>query len=433
MKNVVALIDWSQLIEDFLDNIGLSLSEFCQEMTGGWMFGYIEALKSVGVSTVLFCFTAQVREPQRVVHTPTGATLYLIPTTATYRCLRRRILNPYASNVLEAIGELPRLQSFGYALLLHLMPYAATPLGSLARLIRQEGCTHILCQDYEHARFDLCVLLGNWLNIPVYASFQGGNWQASKLEKPLRPLALALCTGLVIAAAQEAQRVRTSYHFPKQKIAQIFNPIDLSNWGAGNQQQARIQLKLNPRGKIAIWHGRIDLKRKGLDVLLQAWDVVVQKWDSALPAPQLYLIGNGNDHAALAKLLGEKPSLGVTWISTYLYDRHLIATWLQAADVYVFPSRHDGFPVAPVEALACGLPLVASDAPGVPDILAEGEASGGIMVPKNDPAALAEALLRVLQDDVLRNALHQHALQRAVTAFGLEQVGLQLKKFMALS
>ncbi len=42
----VALLDWSQLLEDFLDNIGVSFEAFCREMTGGWMFGYVEALQS---------------------------------------------------------------------------------------------------------------------------------------------------------------------------------------------------------------------------------------------------------------------------------------------------------------------------------------------------------------------------------------------------
>lgn len=52
----LALIEWNHLLEDFLDNIGLTLEDYIQTMAGGWLFGYIEALKTAGVQTVLFLF-----------------------------------------------------------------------------------------------------------------------------------------------------------------------------------------------------------------------------------------------------------------------------------------------------------------------------------------------------------------------------------------
>ena len=61
----IALLHWGDLIEDFLDSIGVSFERFCNEMTGGWMFGYIDALQLVGVHTVLFCVSAQIAEPSR--------------------------------------------------------------------------------------------------------------------------------------------------------------------------------------------------------------------------------------------------------------------------------------------------------------------------------------------------------------------------------
>ena len=70
------------------------------------------------------------------------------------------------------------------------------------------------------------------------------------------------------------------------------------------------------------------------------------------------------------------------FVEEWVLDRARIRTFLSAADVYAFPSRHEGFAVAPLEAMACGLPIVAADAPGVPDLLACGEACGGIMVPR---------------------------------------------------
>ncbi|HEY9769020.1 MAG TPA: hypothetical protein V6C71_11085 [Coleofasciculaceae cyanobacterium] len=51
----IALLHWGNLIEDFLDTINVWFASFCQEMTGGWLFGYVNALKLSGVKTVLYC------------------------------------------------------------------------------------------------------------------------------------------------------------------------------------------------------------------------------------------------------------------------------------------------------------------------------------------------------------------------------------------
>ncbi|GEM_PF-5511430 len=106
LQPIIALLHWGDLIEDFLDTIGVSFEAFCNEMTGGWMFGYISALKLASVRTVLFCVSARVAEPMRYTHKPTGATIRVLPTPKIYHAARRQILNPYAWNLNEAIGEI---------------------------------------------------------------------------------------------------------------------------------------------------------------------------------------------------------------------------------------------------------------------------------------------------------------------------------------
>src|SRR5947209_3090559 len=89
----IALLDWSHLIEDFLESIGVSFEAFRDEMTGGWMFGYIDALRLAGVRTVLFCVSARVTAPWRFTHVPTGATVCVLPAPMLYRAIRRWVLN----------------------------------------------------------------------------------------------------------------------------------------------------------------------------------------------------------------------------------------------------------------------------------------------------------------------------------------------------
>jgi glycosyltransferase involved in cell wall biosynthesis len=73
-------------------------------------------------------------------------------------------------------------------------------------------------------------------------------------------------------------------------------------------------------------------------------------------------------------------------------------TWLSAADVYVIVSRHESFPVAPLEGMACGLPVVATAVSGIAEIMGDEAPLPGITTPIADVAALARALERLLDD-----------------------------------
>src|SRR3972149_5572059 len=425
----VALLPWGDLIEYFLDGIGVSLEAFCKEMTGGWLFSYIDALRLVGVHTVVFCVSARVKAPIRFTNVPTGSTICVLPALKSYHSLRRRMLKPYGWTVEETFGEVQGIRRRIYAILRNVVPYLATPLGLLAREIRRERCKAILCQEYEYARFDTCVALGKVLSIPVFATFQGGYWHLSRFEDLLRPLTMKACTGLIIAPQTEVNRVLAKYGVPSFKIARIFNPIDLTMWGAVDHNETRAALEIPSASRVVVWHGRVDIYRKGLDILLDAWKRVCNERTGQ--DLRLLLVGTGNDADELHRRIKAMQLQGVMWIDKYLLDRGTIRRYLSAADVYILSSRHEGFPVAPVEAMACSLPVVAADAPGVSDIFEGGEAAGGIVVPRGDAAALALALGRVLDDPAWACELGMRARRRVESCFSLEAVGKQLRDFLS--
>lgn len=424
----IALLHWGDLIEDFLDTIGVSFEAFCNEMTGGWMFGYIDALRLVDVRTVLFCVSDRVTVPTRYTHKPTGATICVLPIPKIYHVARRWIPNPYAWTLKEAFGDIRGVRRILLPILKDIAPYLATPLGMLVHELRREGCQAILCQEYEYARFDACVLLGQLMRLPVFATFQGGDWQMSRLERPLRPLTLRACAGLIIATQTEAERVRTHYGVPSAKLARIFNPIDLAMWDATDRSKARAALGIPIDARVVVYHGRIELHRKGLDVLMDAWEQICR--DRPGRELRLLLIGTGSDAVELHRRITAMQLRGVLWVDEYVLDRAAIRRYLSAADVYTLPSRHEGFPVAPLEAMACGLPVVAADASGVSDIFENGEASGGLLVPRGDATALALAISRVLDDEVWGRQMGQLARRRVEDCFSLEAVGKQLHDFL---
>jgi starch synthase len=145
---------------------------------------------------------------------------------------------------------------------------------------------------------------------------------------------------------------------------------------------------------------------------------------------QALLIGSGNDQAAFARLLAEKGVGRLTWIRSYVTDRVQMRRWLSAADIYLITSRVEGMPVAPLEAMACGLPVVSSDAHGLPDIFAAGVEHGGIVTPREDIAAIVAALDRLARDRVFRLRLGSAARRRVEDQFSIASVGAALDQFI---
>jgi starch synthase len=172
----VALLPWGDLIEDFLDEIGLTLEEFCSRMTGGWLFGYVAALRRQGIETVIVCVSRRVTSTLRTAHEPTGARVVVVRARGTYALLRRRMTDPYGTSLHAMFGATSSASRPWWRAVHCVAPYLATPLGAVAREIRQAGCKAIICQEYESPRFDATILIGAWLKIPVFATFQGGTW-----------------------------------------------------------------------------------------------------------------------------------------------------------------------------------------------------------------------------------------------------------------
>jgi starch synthase len=369
---------------------------------------------------VIVLVSARVERPTRRTHLPTGATVLVLPPPRLHRAARAALASRPAK---RALGKLPRAA----ALLDELSAYVATPPRAFIRELRREGCGALVVQEYEYTRFDACVLLARLMGIPVFATFQGSNWPWGFVQRIARPRALRRAAGLIIGPRLEVERVQARYGVPDARIARIFNPVDPHAFESTPRAEARRALELPPAARVAVWYGRVERQNKGLDVLVEAWKRLCRERPGA--DLRLLMVGTGSDAAWLHEQLSHPDVRGVRWRDEYIHDRSILRLHLSAADVFVFPSRHEGFPVAPIEAMACGVPVVAADAPGVPDILEGGEAAGGVVVPRGDPERLAQALGRVLDDPAWARRLGERARERAERCFSLESVGRQLRSF----
>jgi starch synthase len=435
---VVALLHWGHVIEDYLDTIGVGLDAFCNEMNGGWMFGYVEALRCANIETVLFCISRREKQTQHLVHRPTGARVVVLAVPQWYARLHGKMINPYGRTTVQTFGKTKwkRLALPALAAVREMSAYLATPARHLAAEIRHEHCDAILCQEYEFPRFDMAVLLGRSMHVPVFATFQGGSYQRWRLERWTRPWAIRAAAGLIIPSAAEISRVRLAYHFPKKKIARIFNPLDLRDWFPVDRLQARAAIGMPSSARVAVWHGRVEMQQKGLDQLIRIW----QRVCTSRPNRDfcLLLVGSGRHAAELQAEIHRSGARGVHWVNEYVHDSTRLRQYLCAGDVYVFPSRHEGFPVAPLEAMACSLPVIAADASGIVDIFENGIAHGGIVIPRGDPSnhdnrfveRFADILTEFLEDEGRSREAGRCALQRAQSTFSLPSVGQQLGTFL---
>lgn len=422
---VVALLPWGHVIEDYLEPIGLTLDDFADEQSGGWLFGYVEALRRAGVDTAIVCWSRSVSRATRRVHLPTGAVVWFLPSSRAYRAAASQLEDAYAWGWRGALGR-SRAGAPVRATLAYLTaPFLATPPLALARVLRREGCDTLLCQEYEEGRFDISIAVGRILRVPVFATFQGGDHTRTPIERLVRRHSVRSAAGLVVGAESEVTRVQERYGVHDDFIATIPNPFDPATVPLVARSRARADLGLEAGARVVVWHGRVDVTPKGLDTLVQAWPTVRA---GASGPVVLLMLGTGPGSGWLHQQLDDRDD--VCWRDAYVLDRQVIGTHLSAGDVYVLPSRQEGFPVAPVEAMAAGLPVVAADAPGVRAVVGEGDGAGGTVVAVDDPPALAHALLRFLDDDELCRATGAVAARRVAAELSLDAVGARLRSFL---
>jgi glycosyltransferase involved in cell wall biosynthesis len=233
--------------------------------------------------------------------------------------------------------------------------------------------------------------------------------------------------GYVAISPQLADAARTA-GIGDDRLWTIPQGVDLERFRpAPDRAAARRALGTAGDGPLAVFVGSL-IERKGIDLLLAAWETVHRR----MPQAALALVGKdqfGGDSDAerfLARSLGKlSPAAAGAVVRAGLRDD--AERFLQAADVFVFPSRREGFGSAIVEAMACGLPCVVADLAGITDYIfpAPSEASGGVVVPQQDPEAVARAVTALLEDPDRASKLGDRARARAAACFGIDRVAQQ--------
>ncbi len=158
---------------------------------------------------------------------------------------------------------------------------------------------------------------------------------------------------------------------------------------------------------------------KGIDVLLHAWSRMMHEpaeWRAHLQ-PKLRLAGEGPLLPQLQRIAHE---LGIEDSVEFLGLRRNVIPLLQESWAFVMPSRWEGMPNALLEAMACGLPCIATRVSGSEDIIQNG--INGLLIEPEQPEALAQALRRIIEDSNFATSLAQEARATILRDYQLSRV-----------
>lgn len=204
-------------------------------------------------------------------------------------------------------------------------------------------------------------------------------------------------------SARQARRVIAISESGKTEIAGLLGvppgQIDVAVPGVGpefrplpDREVADFRIRHNLPGRFILHVGTLE-PRKNLETLLHAYARLPQR-----PAVRLALVGGRGWQTgpifALIEALGLQQDV---WLPGYVSNEAL-PMWYNAADLFVYPSLYEGFGLPILEAMACGLPVIASDTTSLPEAVGP----GGLLVPPLDAEAWAQAMARLLDDAALR-------------------------------
>jgi len=208
----------------------------------------------------------------------------------------------------------------------------------------------------------------------------------------------------------------------REKIVVIPNGINLNEFDISySKEECRIKLGLPLNKKILLFFGYLS-PYKGPNALIKAMTNILKN----VPDVELVFAGKGVMQAEL-EILSKKLSIEKNVRFVGFVKDDLKALYYKAADIFVLPSTMstECFPIANLEAMACGIPIVASNIGGIPDIVKNGE--NGLLVQPEDTEALAKAIIYLLENEEIRKKMGQDGLKKIID-FSWEIISEQTEK-----
>jgi glycosyltransferase involved in cell wall biosynthesis len=214
----------------------------------------------------------------------------------------------------------------------------------------------------------------------------------------------------------ELEALLTELGIAPHRVERIPNGVDVKKFepgGPGSKAAARAALELPQDRTLALYSGRLE-RVKGVDILLDAWAQVPDKLrDTAL----LLVVGDGQEREALER---SAVNQGLSTTVAFLGQQQDVLGFYHASDIFVLPSRAEGMSNSLLEAMSCGMPVIASEVGGASDVVAAPRT--GLLFPPEDVDALSDCIAKYLSTPNMWGPIGKAARSQVSAQAGLEEV-----------
>lgn len=217
---------------------------------------------------------------------------------------------------------------------------------------------------------------------------------------------------------KELEVISTSSH----RVIQIPNAVNANRFYPlpdKERQRWRVDRGFGSQDPIVIFSGRF-VYRKGIDVLINAWPYVITRY----PKARLIILGSGHHQRdSIEEQMRRKVSQESITNIYFIGDTRTPESYLSVGDIFVFPSRREGFPNAILEAMASGLATVASKIGGVTDLIENGKT--GLIFPSENYKCLSEKIIYLLDRPVELDSIGKAAREKVLRNFSFKKIVAQ--------
>jgi glycosyltransferase involved in cell wall biosynthesis len=257
----------------------------------------------------------------------------------------------------------------------------------LKRILRSNNVDVLHCHGHKASSYG--VLAGRLAGTPAILAQVHGLNRARNLRRRLVNLLMFRGATRILAVAEAVKRdiVATNWRVPTEKLYVLEDSVDYDRFAqcTVSRVQARQMLNVPSDGIIFGTVGRLT-PTKGLPYLIDAFCMVREQ----IPTARLVILGDGSDRTQLERQAGETRHGDAIH---FLGRRDHVEQLLRGMDVFVLASVAEGVGRALLEAMAAGVPPVATQVGGIPEVVNSPDV--GLLAPPRDPRALAEMMIRM--------------------------------------